>query len=646
MANEFYLKKSNFQYDVKNQLVVGNQLDEPHALPLQVVPVYGTLFSNDGTSMLKRNQKRNEESENESESWKAFYKHWELSDNLEKDVKTSIWDGEVKTDSVEMQFVKNASSKVTDFMLKTEISIEKGAFLAQKDEILRNYGDLIRFCQFYVDRKKRGWWLIYHGEGYRRYELVKKTLARARSEKNKLEHRADRFFHDFQNEESNERPLWINILADCRTSQLDLNKVDKGNIRHVGGNCSDVIEITQGEKKGYIKETTYNHTLQKKCDQYIDRVVQSGLGQLFPDQIKSFLKMISEYFTKDQIAIYIRSGVSKVQIAQGNNESVIASLKELLKGIRRNEINSEKDDFIKFLDSDDKRIDSLILDFWTYYIRNKTKGSIAKSVAKIAENANITNRNVATYRLAELLGIPDLIPAVTKVKFQDEKKMNHQGILLEDAKGMKWYEATNNKLSYNNAAYIQLNSLQILDTLTGQVDRNGKNCIMENSSDTSIGKITGIDNDLCFGNLSYEDYTYDEELFEKSGRYINPIENENGITLKLIDKKVYDGVLALDDDLVKYAFADLLTRDEMKFFLNRIHGVQELFRKIPNERTVCIYDPITTNNKTIERARNLQKKKRCYYRRKYKTDVRSEINPAVRPKSNLNRPNPDFKDYK
>ena len=598
MSNEFYLKKENFRYEMKeNSVDTGNRL--AGSPTLQVIQGRVPLLDQKIANRLAQNQIVNEKNQDGGEMWKAFYRHWDLTNTLEKDVRISLWDGKVKADSVEMDEVKSAAHQVTDFMLNKEISSKEDEFMFQQKYILRKYYDLIGACQNYVKKRSWGLQVICHcGEGYRRYELVKKTLARARSEKNKLEHRSNMFFQDFQNEKSGERPLWINVLADCRTSQLDLVK---SNIRHVGGNCSDVIEITQGEKKGYIKETTYNHSMQQRCDQYIDRALQSNNVR----KMKGFLELLGKYFEDERIQkkfVY----VSVFQDKNPQAKKALEILKGMLKSIRLEDVKNEEDNFIMFLTQNDQKIDKLITDFFVYYKRSRNDTLLATYVAKISKNANMTDRNVATYRLAELLGIPDLIPAAKKVKYQDENEKEHHGILLEGAKGMTWEDATGTNLSYENTVYIQLNSLQILDTLTGQVDRNGKNCIMEESATGTISKIKGIDNDLCFGNMSYEDYTYNPDLLLFSNYNVFPIEDENGMMLKLIDKKVYEGVLALDDDLVKYAFADLLTQDEMQYFLKRIHGVQKLFRKIQNKGTVCIYDPNKTKDDEIERARQSQ----------------------------------------
>ena len=641
MSGEFYLKKSNLRYDMNDNFVeTGNQL--AGSLTVQTVQGRKPLLDQRMVKFLAEKQDKKEKEQDEGETWKAFYKHWNLTDILEKDVRISLWDRKVKADSVEMQAVKDFASQVTCFMLKTEISYNEGNFLSQKAKILENYDNLIHACRVYIDEKKCGLRLIYRGEGYRRYELVKKTLARACSEKNQLEQRSDRFFQDFQQLKYNdERPLWINILTECRTSQLKLNK---NTIRHVGGNCSDVIEIAQGKKKEYFKETTYNHTLQQKCDQYIDRALKSDLvkGMSEEEGIKGFLEIISKYFENEKFDVY--NGVKDFQNQQ-QQEILGAGLKRVLGQIRYREVQGKQDELYSFLTKDDKSVDRLIADFFIYYKRSSTQEDIATFVAKIPEGANITNRNVATYRLAELLGISDLIPAVKKVRYRDENENDHQGILVEGAEGIKWYKAKDDKVPYDNAAYIQLNSLQILDTLTGQVDRNGSNCIMEkseagkNSKDSKISRIKGIDNDMCFGKISYEDYTYYGEHIEYANYSIMPIENGKGSVLKLIDKKVFDGVLALDDDLVKYAFADLLTQDEMKFFLNRIHGVKKLFRKIQNKGTVCIYDPKKMTEKEIYQARKSQQGI-SYYNRKFGKKYNRKIQNIID-----NQPHPDFIDY-
>ncbi len=56
----------------------------------------------------------------------------------------------------------------------------------------------------------------------------------------------------------------------------------------------------------------------------------------------------------------------------------------------------------------------------------------------------------------------------------------------------------------------------------------------------------------------------------------------------MIDQELFDRVLGLDESLVRYAFADLLQKEEMEDFLDRIDGVQELFRKLKNEKNPSV----------------------------------------------------------
>ena len=259
----------------------------------------------------------------------------------------------------------------------------------------------------------------------------------------------------------------------------------------------------------------------------------------------------------------------------------------------------------------------LIGKFASYFYKCVVTRDCALNTSRIPKNANITNRNIATYRLAELLGIPELIPSATKVKYNHHNRKHH-GILMTEAKGITGYNAWKSKdIKFRNNVYMQLNSLQILDALTGQTDRHLNNIIMQTNDKTKmVEKVFGIDNDMCFGNLKFGDFT----LSGKSIGAIQPLiiktRNRLEFVPKLIDRKLYDSVLALDDDLVKYEFADLLTTNELNCFLDRLHGVQDLFQVIPRfDKSVIICNSNELNDGIIKNTLINQRQK------SYLTDI-------------------------
>jgi hypothetical protein len=109
----------------------------------------------------------------------------------------------------------------------------------------------------------------------------------------------------------------------------------------------------------------------------------------------------------------------------------------------------------------------------------------------------------------------------------------------------------------------QLNGLEWTDMLTGQVDRHSANYFIDIQGDNV--KVTGIDNDFCFG---------------KEQKGLLKLKPEIGVTSvgqpQLIDKKTYDRLVALDfdrDTLPK--LTGLLTAEEIAASKLRFKAVQD-----------------------------------------------------------------------
>lgn len=552
---------------------------------------YQSWFDSSKATQLINNEEGNQKTD-KGDVWKSFYKNFSATYELDHDKRTWLFFSKQRADSDEMTRIKKAAGEITKFFVETELPSEDTKFAQQQKHIKSLYGNLITNCKTYLKEKDWGWKKIYRGEGYRRYQLVERTLTRARSESNKLETRAMSFYEEFKNTNGGERPLWINVLADFRTKQLDLDNRNDGSIRLVGGNCNNVIELqpADGSAKGYVKEDNYNLSVAKKTRQYIDQTMDLSFVKICSEhldlsieELKQILEFVDIMFRKNEtVKKFIIDGT---QCARSFLKSKVQTdlMETIWKSINWDLADGYMDACELLRETKSKAImKRLIGKFASYFYKCVVTRDCALNTSRIPKNANITNRNIATYRLAELLGIPELIPSATKVKYNHHNRKHH-GILMTEAKGITGYNAWKSKdIKFRNNVYMQLNSLQILDALTGQTDRHLNNIIMQTNDKTKmVEKVFGIDNDMCFGNLKFGDFT----LSGKSIGAIQPLiiktRNRLEFVPKLIDRKLYDSVLALDDDLVKYEFADLLTTNELNCFLDRLHGVQDLFQVIP-----------------------------------------------------------------
>ncbi len=114
------------------------------------------------------------------------------------------------------------------------------------------------------------------------------------------------------------------------------------------------------------------------------------------------------------------------------------------------------------------------------------------------ENQAFDVRNIATKKMAEILGLSNLIvnSEIVTIKNGDDKKV---GVLMDEAAGISFPEFKSKEdIGISPCFQREINDLQILDTTIMQMDRYNLNYnikILEN--DVAIG-IIAYDNDCSF----------------------------------------------------------------------------------------------------------------------------------------------------
>lgn len=567
---------------------------------------------------LKEMEENQSESLKQSEEWIAYNKMQTDTDTLTRNRRTSYFSSKAKEDSAYMQNVKTSLSNISNFYMDQVVPASKEGFEQQLAELKSLYEVLKNHCTVYLDKKKGGWKRIYKGEGYYRYQMVQNALTKASVEMAVIENRARLVFDECQDvEEEAERPLWVNVLAEARTKHLDLGKNNGGKVERTGGNCNSVIKLTtKSGEVAYIKEKEVNLPPDALTEQFTDTLLHSPLGQNaveagFPEgQIAAFIKLMCDAFKTNGFfrrTFFDNESFEAVDFEQPGIQKLV------LDKIAFSDIKTDYN-FYEFFQT--KHAMKIAGEYGEYYFRHDKSYAIATTMAQMDANANITSRNVATYRLAELLGVPELVPTSRNVKYKDENGISHQGILMAEAKGDELHNAnlkiynsmvdanSREHLHFADNTYLQMNSLQILDVIAGQVDRHASNIMAEQKGGRFIG-IKGIDNDMCFGKLTYE---FIKKL-NRGQHKLKPIEDEKGVCkLRVIDSRLRDRLLTLTDEMVTYVFADLLSKEELQALLNRIHGVQNLLKNIKEKDEVYFREPndvsYTMANKTKSKQIN------------------------------------------
>ena len=195
----------------------------------------------------------------------------------------------------------------------------------------------------------------------------------------------------------------------------------------------------------------------------------------------------------------------------------------------------------------------------------------------IRDKLNMADRNVATSRLAEVMGIGHLIAHSQKMTMKING-VTVTGSFMDFAEGID--NTTENfqdleklvsvDMSNINATFAREdNMLNFFDIICAQYDRHEGNFFVKLSEPNAEGKrevigLQGIDNDQSFGRKEFKEATL-KGLGKSSG-----IDN-----LPFIDKGMAEKIKNLDREKVEYAVGDLLSKNEIDAIMQRVSMVQK-----------------------------------------------------------------------
>ncbi len=203
------------------------------------------------------------------------------------------------------------------------------------------------------------------------------------------------------------------------------------------------------------------------------------------------------------------------------------------------------------------------------YQREMSKINLISDVefyAEISDFNKMSKRNTATSRVADMLGMEDKVAKSTNIKVVD-KGVEMEGSFMETAKGIdsRSKDGRNKLLSKGEidltAGSLQrdLNRMQVLDMVCGQVDRHGGNFFYQVSERPVNGKyqitgIQGIDNDMSFGNMNLG-------VWKKQLPSISQ--------LTLIDDEMLTSLNEFTPDKIKFTLGEMLNEDEINAVISR-----------------------------------------------------------------------------
>ncbi len=190
------------------------------------------------------------------------------------------------------------------------------------------------------------------------------------------------------------------------------------------------------------------------------------------------------------------------------------------------------------------------------YYKRANSYYLATDCAHIQAGKNLSNRNVATYRMASMLGISRLVVRSDTADVYDGKE-RIQGMMMAEAQGKEAFiHKQDNELTYSLEAVSELLTMQVFDYICGQIDRNTGNYFLKEKNGELIN-LQMIDNDMAMGNLMPEDIKGRlQRLLPPDAKIIRALPEDVKNRIKEISR--------LGVGYLKVFLGDILDTDELK----------------------------------------------------------------------------------
>ena len=436
--------------------------------------------------------------------------------------------------------------------------------VALQDEI----GAAIESCEDYV-KLKFGW-----GKKKKAAKvLVEETLKTLREDYKKLDGRIAQLMYRAAAGEM----TFGELLGDARATVIDLDR-EKEQLGKTGANMSDVITVGEGTEKLFYKE---EETLRFSTDVFQEKFMTTKEEQAKYGKILPLIRDAQNMSLNKELEF------PKLEMVSGVMNDLIVRYAEAAKtgNFEANDIRTQMliGDFSKDLENMDlsvPEICTLLRDIAPKMMKTAVAFENLTSCAKISVGSKIAVRNVATSRMASLLGVGGLVVKSTTALVQEKGKRQRKGIVMERARGRSAADVDSTrgetKVKYSPDAVRQLVNLHLLDLICGQTDRHMNNYFVTIDQQGQIDGIQGIDNDVAFGELT------GQNIKRKTGHLLG-MESMN---LPVVDQEMYESICAVTSEVIQVNFADLLSQKEIRALTDRIRTVREYLTKRIEEGTL------------------------------------------------------------
>lgn len=361
---------------------------------------------------------------------------------------------------------------------------------------------------------------------------------------------------------------WVDASRYARTAEVDLTGKTEELVGAGASSRRKIDEVVDGKRMdGFFTPTEKLVEGAAFVDQYI--------GKLRDPQKKDFFEQNRGRMQQ----VLDQSLLSMGDLTLKDPDAVVKMISETAQGNARDIAGFDslrKDyvyDFVKAAKKNDTAMDharrAAKIGVYDEKGLNTGAGGTAQPGPEI--DIELSKRNVATSRMADLLGIGSLVARSVPMKVRDQGTVV-EGTFMATAEGTDFKTTDFGAMSQFETAtdltdpefQRQLTNIGILDVICGQVDRHGANMLYKLSpatGDPPVRKflgIQGIDNDLAFGQLKGDG---------------NKALRLNHITH--VDRQMAENLALADRKMLDFALGDLLDKKEIDMVEHRMNAVKE-----------------------------------------------------------------------
>lgn len=363
-----------------------------------------------------------------------------------------------------------------------------------------------------------------------------------------------------------------------------------GQETNVGAGSSDVIRIKEGEKNYFFKEDEKLEDLYEELEELPpileNELLQNRVAELirqakegtaaYREEVRRAKRAFDESemeSTYHAVGDLRSFGDSIVNLRQQSGETarrIMGTIESILRMSISWYVAENPEKWEKFS---------------TMFARRFTTDATAKGLnLKLDNGADMTARNYASERVAELFGMKNLIVRNTEAVLIQADGTEKKGFVMEQAKG-KTIVALREEVSAKGAhpgyeikvegeAQKQLLNLQIMDNIIGQVDRNEGNYFLEYQVDDQnrcirITGVTGIDNDFAFG-----------KSLRLSGEATKSVlDYKKEYSVGMMDKALYERMQAISPELLTIQLEGLIEPEYLEPLAKRYETMRQKIRE-------------------------------------------------------------------